>query len=183
MTSKHQYSSDVTETHSFTSKLNNQHSFLTDVTNTRIFNIIVDAFKSTNTLFAKFTNQNIVTINPIHSIGHLTASFISNNIVTVTQTISNLSGHLSANVINNNIVTAIIKSFRHMDSVTSTMANNLTIKIKGTIHVKNVNTSIDANIVTATIIGRKYYLLSDWDGSNLSTLDSMNLSAMDYQIV
>jgi hypothetical protein len=183
MSNKHQYSSDVTETHQFTSKLNNIHSFASDITNSRIYNIIVSAFTASTSLFVKVVNNNIVTIKPIRSVAHLSINVVNNNIVTFNNAIAKYSSHLSVNVVNNNIVTTIIKSFSHMNNVAVVLSNNVTARIGSTGHIKNVNTIASHNIVTATITGKKYYLLSDWDGNNLNTLDSMNLSAMDYQIV
>jgi len=50
-------------------------------------------------------------------------------------------------------------------------------------NIPNTFISTGSIFISACPIALKYYMLSDWDGSSLSSLDSLTLQQMDYQIV
>lgn len=183
MDNNHNVDSQINDTHNFESKINNSHSFASIIINSRIYEIVVSNFASTNSWFAKFINNNIITNTPIKSIGNLSGHFISNSIMTVVNTVTNLTGVLSANFIETNTIKAVIKSSQNMGNAIIILTDNIVARMSSLFRVTTTNRISSQNIITASLVGYKYYLLSDWDASYLSTLDSMNLQDMDYQIV
>jgi hypothetical protein len=179
MDNNHNVDSQITSTYNFESKINNRHSFASKIINSRLYEVIVSSFTSTNSWFAKFINNNIITNTSIKSIGNLYTVFISNSLMTV-KTLINITGVFTIKFVETNTIKAIIKSSQNMGTATVILANKIVARMSSLFRITSANNIASHNIIAATIIGRKYYLLSDWDSYNMSDLDAMNLSAMDY---
>ena len=182
MDNNHNVDSQITSTHSFESKINNNHSFASKIINSKLYEVIVSSFTSTNSWFAKIINNNIITNTPIHSTGNLLGHFISNSTMAVNN-IANLTGILSASFINKNTIKAVIKSSQNMGNAIIILTDNIVARMSSLFRVTTTNRISSQNIITASLVGYKYYLVSDWDSNNLSDLDAMNLQDMDYQVV
>ena len=182
MDNNHNFDSQVTSTHSFESKINNSHSFASKIINSKLYEVIVSSFTSTNSWFAKFINNNVIINSSIQSTGNLLGHFISNSIITV-KSLMNITGIFTVKFVESNTIKAIIKSSQNMGTATIILVDNIVARISSLFRITTTNKIIAQNNINVTLVGKKYYLLSDWDASYLSALDSMNLQDMDYQIV
>jgi hypothetical protein len=178
----HNFDSQIIDTHSFESKINNTHSFTSIIINSRIYEIVLSGFTQTNSWFARFADKNQITVNAIKSIGNLSANFISISVMTV-KTVMNFTGVLSANFVENNNIKAIIKSSQNMGTATIILTNNIVARMSSLFRIATTNKITTQNTITATLVGKKYYTLSDWYGYNLSDLYTKTLDEMSFHIV
>jgi hypothetical protein len=170
MMPNHNFDSKIDNQHSFESKIDNLHRFDSIINIIRYFESIVDAgYFNSDFWKADFGSAINIVVGTIHSSTRISTpvsigpiSFVVNRLLVELKT------NQKAEFISTHTIFAILKMATRIGAV-------------------GFQTSVPSTIPQITMVAsptfRKYYMLDDWDAELLSTLDTMNLSAMDYQTV
>ena|ERR1035437_3160620 len=181
--SQHIFNSNLTKQTNLESTINNKKSFISTIISKINFESMLDGFTPSYTWLAKFIQNNTITVSKINLLisGH--ANFISGSLnILVDNAKITLNSNPTARFIQNNIINAVMSMIKSAGNATFRNISNIYTRLIDKVFVNSV--SISSNeIITVTIVAKKYYLVSDWDASLLSDLDSMNLLDMDYQVV
>ena len=185
MSNKHTYTSQITERHEYESQIKNSHSFFSIIRNSHFYESIIDGISTiaSNSWFAKFIQTNRITISKTNLAMKFKARFYQASSMRISNTAVSLSQLLKPVFKQYNNISARMNIFMRMGNLKIVSYNNIIARMTDQVNIKSVKMIVEPVVIKADMTVKKYYLLSDWDSSSLSTLDTMNLSDMDYQIV
>ena len=181
---EHSFSSNTTPSQSFFSKVGTPKTFFSTITKQQWFESTIVGFTKTTSWLATFTADSAISIPTIMgNFFGVTASF-SGSVVTSVNRTDTIITHKPQTTIHSFVpIVARINEIKNMgvatfQSISSMVVNSLeNIPLFGVLF-SNGNLPITA---TATVV--KMYVVSDWDSSLLSVLDSKTLNEMDYQVL
>jgi hypothetical protein len=149
--------------------------------------LTVTGFTSTLASRTYFRQFNTITMSGISFKNSSSASFIIEpTIITASLSGIKIKTILTGSFLQYNTITTLITQpslSQRGGSAIFKEYNTMTIYPNIYINVSSIFISTGSIFISSSPVSQKYYVLSDWDGSNLSALDSKTLIQMDYQIV
>ena len=155
--------------------------------NVNNYDLIVDGFGATLASHTYFRQFNTITISGISLRSTNSASFIIEPvIISASPNGINIGTTLTGSFLQYNrimIPTTQPLLFQNGSSAIFNQYNTITAYPNVIINASNIFISTGSVFISASPLAYQYYLLSYFDGSLVSTLDSLNLSEMDYRRV
>ena len=194
MSNQHSFDSTIIQKHEIDSIIENKHSFVSSLIKSHAFESIVNGFRSSlvwdqplGKYFAywseKFITNTNIAVTTIKIRTRIFSEFSSSVGMTVNRLLISTEIRPRAEFISYTAISAIMKIVQKMGLATFSSPSILEIRMRDTVKVKVVNRSLSATTFEAVITAKDYYLVSEWDSSLLSALDTKTLAEMDYQIV
>lgn len=177
------FDSNLAEKHEIESKIINQHSFSSSILNSYVFESIVDGFLVSATWFIKFASNTGINISSVKTISRGVAQFATTTGMAVDRLLVSVGIRPRAEFITTTAISVIMSAIQRAGLVNFSSPSNFEVRMRDLVKVNSVNTFLTATNLQVDATANQYYLVSDWDASLLSTLDTMMLSEMDSQIV
>lgn len=183
MTNQHNFDSSIGENYNFDSTIERYHNFNSYITKDENYNLVIDNILQTDSWFIQFLQNNELSINfPSINISS-EIIFNSDNNISIVQDYINTNEQISVSFVQENTIEFIQSLELDMGSITFNSANTIEILFLNSIDGNTLVISIPQVDIDFDVTQHKYYMLSDWDASLLSDLDSKNLVEMDYEVV
>ena len=185
MSNKHSFNSYIRNSRMFTSLISRSHSFNSYIRNSHSFGIITVEIETATSWFIDIHNkfemgfsQIALRFNLISnvSVKNITLGFTS-SLIKLTQSMS-VPISIKAPIIN-----AIMKMSQNMGIANVIIPNAITASMNQNMTLGNPNITLASVYIVPTITCEQYYMVSYFDGSLLSDLDSILLSDMDIVTV
>lgn len=177
------FDSSLAEKHEIESKIENQHSFSSTLLNSHAFESIVDGFLVSATWFIKFASSTGINISSVKTISRSLAQFTTVTGMAVDRLLVNVGIRPRVEFITATAISVIMSAIQKMGLVNFSSPSNFEVRMRDLVKVNSVNIFLTTTDFQTTATANQYYLVSDWDASLLSTLDTMLLSELDSQIV
>lgn len=181
MSNKHSFSSYIRNSRMFNSFIDSSHSFNSYIRNSHSFGVITGEIETATSWFVDIHNKFEIGFSQISlrfnlisniSIKNITLGFTS-SLIKLTQSMS-VPISIKAPIIN-----AIMKMSQNMGVANIIIPNDITVSMNQNLILGSPNITLASVYMVPTITCEQYYMLSYFDGSLLSDLDSKMLSEMD----
>jgi hypothetical protein len=178
------YNSTIVERHDFNSTIKKISNYDSILVYKRYFNSSMDGFAQTNTYYVKFIQPSVLNISGISFARSASAIFSASPMnFTVNSNLMSLSNSSSAIFIQNSRMGSNARTDVSISGITFNQGSNFTLTTNNQLNINSFVFNSSSIVFSACPVVADYYLLSDWDASNLSDLDTKTLQEMDYQSV
>ena len=183
MTNQYSFDSSIVENYNFDSTIKKNHNFNSCIVKNENYNIVIDNVLQTDSWFIQFLQINGLSIDfPSINISS-EIIFESNSEVSIIQDDISINELLEIHFAQENIVRFTPYLELDMGSITFNSYNTMEALVLNFMGGNTIVISIPQVSIDFDVTQHKYYMLSDWDSSLLSDLDSKNLIEMDYEVL
>lgn len=181
----HNFDSKIDNQHNFESKIENQHRFDSIINIIRYFESIIDAgYFNPDFWKADFGSAINIIVGTIHSSTKISTPITIGPIsFVVNRLLVGLKINQKVEFVSTHTFFAILKMTTRIGVMGFQSSQIIQARMSQKLKINSVPLAVSQMTIGVSPTYKKYYMLSDWDASNLSDLDAMNLSAMDYQVV
>lgn len=184
MLKQHFYNTSLTERHDFNSIIKQNQKYDSVLISVVNYDSVTDGFTQTTTKYVKSVLPSTSFAMPDITIVS-SATFSASPLDFLVN-----SGLASSSNMNSGSVVSVLVVYsapRLNIVITNTLFSQSFVSggglMRSNLRVGYTNFNSSSLVFSSSPIVRQYYLLSDWDGYNLSDLDSRTLQEMDYQSV
>jgi hypothetical protein len=181
--SQHNFDIRTDTVQSFGSKNNNIHSFSPPVVLQRFFSLIINGYATAATRQVQLSSNLTIRINSITKKVKSLANLAITSTISVNNSLISLVFRRPVRIVMSNFMAITPRLKQRVAGIG--LYGNTKIEIGPRIiqRITSTNNIVINTQIQITPTRLQYYLLSDWSGSNLSSLDGMNLSDLDYKVL
>jgi hypothetical protein len=188
MMPNHNFDSKIDNQHIFESKVENQHRFDSILNIAKYFEGVIDAgYFNPDIWKATFTNSIDIVADTITSL----KSSVKISAIIDTEPIGmNVNRFMigtriipTAEFISHIAIVEALKMAMNFGTSNFQITQDIQARMIDLLKINSTGLTVPQVLIGSTLVAKQYYMLNHWDGNNLSDLDAMNLSDMDYQAV
>lgn len=180
MSKQHNFRSNIIDRHNFNSTIDKNHNFTSTILDSFRFRSVIENISTNISRLINVSQDITFSIQNIYYSKQAIINLAIGKInVEVSRIISNLQLNLNANFSQSININSVPKLFQEIRSVTCQLSNTISANmILKQSAILNLSLN-DINIIVNPTYNQ-HHLVSDWDASLLSEMDSLTLSELDY---